>query len=253
LLYHSDDVIIEGLYFNFPTYDHRDAGEWMGAGEGYVNQFRAAIKKRPDIPVYTLHSGETFYIRNLKFNVLCSHEDVFPKSNENYNDSSVVLMMTAENTKVCFPGDAGHEESYILENRYKNGYLKCEIMQSAHHAHFGTTPEFYKMTNSEVALVPSTQIMYDGDLPRYEATRVMTDIAKYLFIASNGTVEIDLPYKTGEFKLHPDETFENFQGINNLWNYEYTNERKAQLYKEYRSRGGKVIEEYEKMLNAETK
>ena len=248
LLYHSDDVIIEGLYFNFPTYDHRDAGEWMGAGEGYVNQFRAAIKKRPDIPVYTLHSGETFYIRNLKFDVLCSHEDVFPKSNENYNDSSVVLMMTAENTKVCFPGDAGHEESYILENRYKNGYLKCEIMQSAHHAHFGTTPEFYRMTNSEVALVPSTQIMYDGDLPRYEATRVMTDIAKYLFIASNGTVEIDLPYKSGEFKLHPDETFENFQGINNLWNYEYTNERKAQLYKEYLERGGKKIEEYEALL-----
>ena len=120
LLYQSDDVIIEGLYFNFPTYDHRDAGEWMGAGKGYVEQFRNAIKKRPDIPVYTLHSGETFFIRNLKFDVLCSHEDVFPKSNENYNDSSVVLMMTAENTKVCFPGDAGHEESYILEERYKN-------------------------------------------------------------------------------------------------------------------------------------
>ncbi|MBR3788493.1 MAG: hypothetical protein IKJ86_00745, partial [Clostridia bacterium] len=180
LKYCSNDVIIEGLYFNFPTFDHRDAHNWMGAGEGYVKQFREAISKRPDIPVYTLHSGEVFYIRNLKFDVLCSHEDVFPKSNENYNDSSVVLMMTAENTKVCFPGDAGHEESYILEERYKNGYLKCEIMQSAHHAHFGTTPDFYRMTNSEVALVPSTQIMYDGDLPRYEATRVMTDIAKYL-------------------------------------------------------------------------
>ncbi len=165
--------------------------------------------------------------------------------NENYNDSSVVLMMTAENTKVCFPGDAGHEESYILEERYKNGYLKCEIMQSAHHAHFGTTPDFYRMTNSEVALVPSTQIMYDGDLPRYEATRVMTDIAKYLFIASNGTVEIDLPYKSGEFKVYPDEIFENFQGINDLWSYEYTDERKAQLYKEYLERGGKPIQEYD--------
>ena len=248
LMYQSKDVIIEGLYFNFPTYDHRDAHNWMGAGEGYVNQFRTALAKRSDIPVYTLHSGETFYIRNLKFDVLCSHEDVFPESNENYNDSSVVLMMTAENTKVCFPGDAGHEESYILEKRYKNGYLKCEIMQSAHHAHFGTTPNFYRMTNSEVALVPSTQIMYDGDLPRYEATRVMTDIAKYLFIASNGTVEIDLPYKSGEIKVYPDETFEDFKGINDLWSYEYTDERKTQLYKEYLARGGKKIEEYESLI-----
>lgn len=245
LKYCSSDVEIEGLYFNFPTYEHRDAHEWMGAGEGYVKQFREAIEKRSDIPVYTLHSGECFYVRNLKFDVLCSHEDVFPASNLNYNDSSVVLMMTAEGTKVCFPGDAGHEESYILENRYKNGYLECEIMQSAHHAHFGTTPQFYKMTNSEVALVPSTQIMYDGDLPRYEATRVMTDIAKYLFIASNGTVGIDLPYKSGEFTLFPDETFENFTGINNLWSYEYTAERKKQLYKEYLERGGKPIAEYE--------
>lgn len=245
LKYCSSDVEIEGLYFNFPTFEHRDAHDWMGAGAGYVKQFRDAIEKRTDIPVYTLHSGERFFIRNLKFDVLCSHEDVFPKSNLNYNDSSVVLMMTAENTKVCFPGDAGHEESYILEERYKNGYLKCEIMQSAHHAHFGTTPQFYKMTNSEVALVPSTQIMYDGDLPRYEATKVMTDIAKYLFIASNGTVEIDLPYKSGEFKLYPDETFENFNGINNLWSYEYTDERKKQLYNEYLKRGGKPIAEYE--------
>lgn len=248
LLYQSDDVIFEGLYFNFPTYEHRDSHNWMGAGKGYVGQFLEAIKKRDDIPVYTLHSGERFYIRNLKFDVLCSHEDVFPKSNENYNDSSVVLMMTAENTKVCFPGDAGHEESYILEKRYKNGYLKCEIMQSAHHAHFGTTENFYRMTNSEVALVPSTQIMYDGDMERYEATRVMTDIAKYLYIASNGTVEIDLPYKSGEIKVHPDETFENFQGINNLWSYEYTDERKAQLYKEYLERGGKKIEMYESLI-----
>lgn len=244
LKYCSNDVIIEGLYFNFPTFEHKDAHNWQGAGKGYVDQFLDAISKRSDIPVYTLHAGQTFYVRNLKFDVLCSHEDVFPKSNENYNDSSVVLMMTAEGTKVCFPGDAGHEESYILEERYKNGYLKCEIMQSAHHAHFGTTEDFYRMTNSEVALVPSTQIMYDGDLPRYKATKVMTDIAKYLFIASNGTVEIPLPYKSGEFKLYPDETFESFSGVYNLWSYEYTEERKKQLYKEYLERGGKPLKEY---------
>ena len=36
------------------------------------------------------------------------------------------------------------------------------------------------------------------------------EISKYYFIASNGTVEIPLPYKSGEFKVLPDETFESF-------------------------------------------
>jgi beta-lactamase superfamily II metal-dependent hydrolase len=245
LKYCSSDVEIEGLYFNFPTYEHRDAHEWMGAGEGYVKQFREAIEKRSDIPVYTLHSGECFYVRNLKFDVLCSHEDVFPASNLNYNDSSVVLMMTAEGTKVCFPGDAGHEESYILEKRYPS-FLKADIVQQAHHGHFGTTKEFYRLVDADLVLFPVTQIIFDQEYKVYEENKYAIDLAEGRYhIASNGTVEVDLPYVKGSEKVYPDETFENFKGINDLWGYQYDSEYKQRLYNEYLARGGKPIAEYE--------
>lgn len=241
--YYTHDTIIEKVYHNFVPNDHRDGTYWTPSNLNYVTAFYDLMEKHPEIPVCRLHTGMYFYADNIRFDVLCSHEDVFPEDNENYNDSSVVIMAQAEGTKILFPGDAGHEESYILEDRYP-GFLKSDIVQQAHHGHFGTTAKFYELVNAEVALFPVTQIKFDEELPHQSANQKSLEISKYYFIASNGTVEIPLPYRTGEFKLLPDETFESFSGVFNLWAYEYTSERKEQLYKEYLERGGKPIEEY---------
>ncbi|MBO5859442.1 MAG: hypothetical protein J6R20_06660, partial [Clostridia bacterium] len=61
---------------------------------------------------------------------------------------------------------------------------------------------------------------------------------KEYYIASNGAVEIPLPYKFGQTKVLPDETFEDFNGIYWLWCYEYTDEYKEKLYKEFLERKG---------------
>jgi len=241
--YYTHDAIIEKVYHNFVPNDHRDGTYWTPSNLNYVTAFYDLMEKHPEIPVCRLHTGMYFYANNIRFDVLCSHEDVFPENNENYNDSSVVIMAQAEGTKILFPGDAGLEESRVLEERYPE-FLKADIVQQAHHGHLGTTPEFYELVNAEIALFPVTQIKFDEELPNYLANRKSIEIAKYYFIASNGTVEIPLPYKSGEFKILPDETFESFSGVFNLWCYEYTKERKEQLYKEYLERGGKPMDEY---------
>ncbi len=243
LKFFMNDTVIDKIYFNFVSMDHRDGGEWMQSHRGYDNMMYSLLEKHPEIPWVRLHTGESFYVDNLKFDVLCSHEDVFPRDNSNYNDSSVVLMMTAENTKVLFPGDAGHEESYILEARYPE-YLKADIVQQAHHGHFGTTENFYRLVDASIALFPVTQIKFDEELHNYRANEVSIEIADAYYIASNGTVEIPLPYIKGNVKVYPDETFESFSGVYNLWSYEYTKEYKEKLYKEYLERGGKPLEEY---------
>ena len=241
--FYCKDTVIDNLYFNFVSMDHRDGTEWMDSHRGYYNLFYKALENHPEVPVIRLHTGQSFYIDNLKIDVLCSHEDVFPKDNSNYNDSSVVIMVTAENTKVLLPGDAGHEESYILEARYPK-HLKSDIVQQAHHGHFGTTDNFYRLVDADVALFPVTQIKFDEELDHWSANRVSLEIADEYFIASNGTVEIDLPYKKGEIKVFPDETFESFKGVYDLWSYEYTKEYKEKLYNEYLGRGGKPLDEY---------
>ncbi len=244
LEYYSKDVVIEKLYFNFIPNDHRDGSDWCIGDIKYIDRFYEIIKKHPDVPVCTLHTGETFYIRNLKIDSLCSHEDIFPNDNSNYNDSSVVLMITAENTKFILPGDAGAGESEILEKRYPR-YLKSDIAQCAHHAHFGTSVKFYELVNAPLLLIPTTQIKFDEEFPHYEANKKATELSSKFYIASNGTVEIPLPYTAGAEKVFPDETFESFSGVYNLWGYEYNNERKKELYNAYLSRGGKSLSEYE--------
>jgi len=241
--YYTHDTIIEKVYCNFVPNDHRDGTYWTPSNLNYVTAFYDLMEKNPEIPVCRLHTGMYFYADNIRFDVLCSHEDVFPESNENYNDSSVVIMAEAEGTKILFPGDAGLEESKILEERYPE-FLNSDIVQQAHHGHLGTTPKFYELVNAEIALFPVTQIKFDEELPNYLANRKSIEIAKHYFIASNGTVEIPLPYKSGGFTVYPDETFESFSGVYNLWAYEYTKERKEQLYKEYLERGGVPLEEY---------
>lgn len=228
------DVEIHGLYYNFVPNDHRDNGFWLEADKNSTQSFLELVEEQP-IARVKLHTGQHFCIDNLEFDVLCTHEDVYPDSLENYNDSSTVIRMTANGSVVLFPGDAGGRESDILTSRYGD-FLKCDVLQAAHHGHFGTSAEFYRLAEAPLLLFPTTQIKFDEEFAVYEANRVAVELAGECHIASNGTVEIPLPYRPGTVRCLPDETFEDFEGIYNLWAYEYTEQRKSELYQAYLSR-----------------
>lgn len=240
ILRYNKEIIIEGIYFNFAPNDHFSSESWMYSDINHVNIFYEELSKHSEIPVYRLHTGQHFFVRDLSVDILCTHEDVYPVSLDNYNDSSTVLMITVGNDKICFPGDAGGEESKILERRYPK-FLQCDIMQVSHHGHFGTTPGFYRLANAKTVLFPVTRIKYDEEYPRYEANRVADEISEHNFIASDGTVEFTFPLKHSVIKLYPDEIIENFEGIYNLWSYEYSEEYKQKLVTEYKKQKGCII------------
>ena len=143
--------------------------------------------------------------------------------------------MSADGSKVLLPGDCSIESDKVIVRRFGD-YLKCDVVQVSHHGHTGTSPEFYRLADAECALFAVTQIKFDEELPRQEANRTAIALAKEYHIASNGTAEIPLPYKFGQTKVYPDEIFENFNGIFNLWTYEYTDEYKEKLYNEFLER-----------------
>lgn len=231
LAYHSNELIIERVYYNFPSPNHRDA-PWEIPFFNSMCETRQLLSERTEIKQIKLHTGMRFSVRNLEFTVLCTHEDVHPASTLDFNNTSTVIMMSAVGSKILFPGDASAESDKILLGRY-NEALSCDIIQISHHGHSGTSPEFYRRANAACALFPVTVIKYDEELPRQEANRTALEISKESYIASNGTVEIPLPYKEGNVIVYPDETIEDFDGIFNLWSYEYTPERKKQLYDDY--------------------
>lgn len=236
--YHKDEIDIEAVYYNFPPADHRDYKYWGECNYAMTEKFERVMREATHIKKINLHSGQRFYVRNLEFVVLCTHEDVYPNSMEDFNNTTTALMMTAEGCKVLLPGDASAESDKVILRRYRD-YLKCDVVQVSHHGHSGTSPEFYRLADAECALFAVTQIKFDEEYPRQEANRVAIDLAKEYYIASNGTVEIPLPYVYGQTKVYPDETFEDFNGIFNLWCYEYSNEMKRKLYEEFLSRKAK--------------
>ncbi len=237
--YHKAEIDIKAIYYNFPASDNPDSIYWGTPAIKLMERFETTMDKNSDIKKIRLHAGQHFYIGNLEFDVLCTHEDIFPEHFTDFNNTSVSLMMQIDGCKVLFPGDSSAESDKIIIKRYKD-FLKCDVVQMSHHGHSGTSPEFYRRANAECILFPITEIKFDEELPRQESNRVAIDIAKEYHIASNGTVEIPLPYVYGQTKILPDETFEDFNGIYNLWAYEYTDERKQQLYNDFLKRSGKT-------------
>ena len=231
----KNEIDIETVYYNFPDAYHRDSKYWGEVNFNMTLRFERVVKENTDIKKVILHTGQRFFVRNLEFVTLCTHEDVYPETFEDFNNTSTALMMFAEGSKVLFPGDCSAKSDKVLVGRYGD-YLKCDVVQISHHGHSGTSPEFYRLADAECALFPITEIKFYEELPRQESNRVAMDISKEYYIASNGAVEIDLPYVYGNTVVLPDETFEDFNGIFNLWCYEYTDEYKEKLYKEFLER-----------------
>lgn len=232
LRYHCDEIIIEAVYYNFPIKDHKDAQNWDKNYKKLITEFENALRENPQIKKVKLHSGMRFFIRNLQFDVLCTHEDIHPNEFTDFNNTSTCVMMRAAGSKVCFPGDCSAQSDKILLGRY-NRTLECDVMQISHHGHSGLSPEFYRRAKAKCALFPITLIKYDEEWPRQDANFEAVNIAMEAHIASEGTVEIPLPYKYNQTIIYPDETFEDFTGIKHLWGYEYTDERKEYLRNKY--------------------
>ncbi len=236
LRYNRQDVIVEGIYSNLiPDSYHGnvywDREETLLAGKLFK------MLDKTEIPTYKIHTGERFYVRNLTFDVMGTHEDIYPNTIKDYNDSSCMVMLTAENTKIFIPGDASGLATAELEKRYKNA-LKCDIVQVSHHGHFGLSARAYELLNAEVAVFPITRIKFDEEYPRLEANRRAVELARAHYITSDGTVKFPLPYSLDKIEVFPDETFEDFGKINRLWGYDYTDVRKKELYDLFIKNGG---------------
>ena len=226
------DCVIDGIYYNFVAPGHKDESEWEESERAVRINFASLLKDHPEIKKYKLHSGQHFYINELEFYVLATHEDVYPNSMSNFNDTSTALMMTYAGTRVSFPGDGGRMISDIMTSRYSDE-LKCDIMQVSHHGHMGCRTEFYEKSNAKTALFPNTRIKLDEENEKLEENRRIIELADRYYVSSEGTVGLPLPYKAGSEIVYPDETTENFDGIFALWGYEYTDEFKEKVRSDF--------------------
>lgn len=200
-----DNYEIECLYFNFPELDVPGSEEWSLSDKQTMMEFEELIKIHKELPVVKLHTGQHFFVRNLEFEVLATHEDIYPGSLACFNDSSTVLLMTAEGCKTIFLGDANFTECNILIARYGD-YLKSQIVQVAHHGYNSDNIEIYRYIGAQVALYPTSPSRYE-ETKDSRSNQLISELTREIYLSGNGTTALRLPYQNNSAVTFPKEIF----------------------------------------------
>lgn len=194
---------IEGLYYNFPSLTIPGSERWSDSDKQTMKEFEGLVQKHSEIPVIKLHTGQKFFIRNLEFDVLTTHEDMFPQRLTRFNDSSTIIMMNVDGCKTLFLGDANVAECTITTTRY--GFcLKSDIIQVAHHGYNPSNVGIYFCTDAAVALYPTRQDKYEEN-KLTESNKTVIEKSREIYIAGNGTVALKLPYSPNTAITFPRE------------------------------------------------
>lgn len=105
-----------------------------------------------------MHTGQVFYFVNLKFEVLHTHEDTYPKGLEYFNNSSTVIRGTLKTTggesDCIWLGDLERIGGRRLCAAY-GPTLDADMVQVAHHGYNGVSLLVYELIKPQVVWWPT--------------------------------------------------------------------------------------------------
>ena len=114
-----------------------------------------------DTKIYTPHTGQEFYVKDIKFEVLGTYEDLYPETYNNPNDTCLVTRMTICGQTIMWAGDSygttpttdkGVHLCDVMVNMWTT-YLKSDIVQFPHHGYDNGGGEvWYKLVGAKVGL-----------------------------------------------------------------------------------------------------
>ncbi len=198
--YH-DRVKIEMIVCNFPTEEEIAASDspYMLDDSIYrYNQFKKCLAEYyPDVPVVKPHTGNVFHVRNAKFEILATLDELYPDTIatlRNMNSSTTLYKMTLCGQTILWTGDIDRP-SYPMAMNHFGTYLKADILQLAHHSMNGT-PEFYALVDPTVALLPIWENGYKSLTVTKPQNQWLMNSPnmKHLIDTSKGTWSVTLPY-----------------------------------------------------------
>lgn len=196
ILKYKNEIAIDALYYTFPSLSLEEAVKWKQSDNATMREFDYTVAMvLPDVKHIHPHTGETFTLSTLSFEVLFTHEDIYPESVGAFNNTSTVLRIRCEGQSVLFLGDLQTTSCRKLEAMWGD-FLKSDIIQVAHHGFNGSTIETYSFAQPEIALWPSCQEGYNGNLTREVNAfiRTMPCVKEHLIAGFAGTRKLSLPY-----------------------------------------------------------
>ncbi len=153
--YH-DKVNVSCTYFNFPSYQVMSSGY-----DSNTFKMKDTLNKYyPNCAHVKLHTGQSFTIQGVRFDVIFTHEDAVSASGtttiSDFNASSTVLKVTMNGASAIFLGDISDVSQSVICSMYTSQTLKCDIVQAAHHC-FNNLPTLYPIIAAKYALIPGSE------------------------------------------------------------------------------------------------
>lgn len=207
--YH-DRITLDCTYFNFPSYQVISGGY-----DGNTFTMKDTLNKYfPNCGHVDLHTGQSFHIQGVQFDVLYTHEDAVNESGKttigDFNASSTVLKITFDGASVMMLGDISTVAENIMCSMYTEKTLHSTIVQAAHHC-FNNLPTLYSKIAAPYAVIPGSEYntvtgnanKLQGMLNAANNVQVYyADAKTYKFTATSGKITVtELPKYTEAFLI----------------------------------------------------
>ena len=153
---YGDCVEIDMLISNVPPIEFSMGSVTFDPFDGDGSAMKSIANNFTSKPkIYRPHTGQEFYIKNLKFEVMYTFEDYYPDVLTDFNTSGVVLRMTMMDNTLMWAADTrilGGEKMADLWGEL----LKSDIVQVPHHGFFdGGGERWYGLVGARLALRPA--------------------------------------------------------------------------------------------------
>ena len=157
MLQHGSEIKLGGIYCTPIARElllgRSDLGNLYIESPDALQKIRGAVG---DFKLIRMHTGQEFFIRNVKVEVLSTPEDIFPEHADRYydfNDTTAVMRLTVNGKTLLNLGDAYHVSSRVLVGLWGNA-LKSDYCTLAHHGWGGGTRSLYDHIAPNAVLVP---------------------------------------------------------------------------------------------------
>lgn len=150
-LYH-EEIDLERVIFNFPSSRYYRLSPLVYNG---INRIR---RYYPDVQYLKPHSGHSFQLADVRFDVLHTHEDYMALGCDeipaDFNDTSTVIKVAFDGKTFLLLGDINTTGETALLRHYTPRILKVDILQAAHHI-FNMLYYLYDVTDPTYILAPT--------------------------------------------------------------------------------------------------
>ncbi len=159
---YAETVEIQSVMFNTT---HTSWGDGV-SGSLEKSVLNTVESHSPDTKLVRLHSGQDFWLADMKLEVLYTVEDLEPGTLTDYNDASTITRLTIGDKTILMTGDAATNVWELMCNTYGDA-LKSEYLQVPHHGTGpGGTIDAYNMIQPTYLLWPCGNTLYTQNLTK---------------------------------------------------------------------------------------